>query len=386
MRERSVVIFRDHLLPASETFILAAGEALRRYTPYYIGSRQVRGLTTPSDRTFALNRFGRLGAILEVPFKVFGAPWQFGNHLRRIRPSLIHAHFGPDGALALPIARALGVPMIVTFHGFDATMREAVIRSRVHRRYLRRRSDLQKSVPRFIAVSDFIKRCMIRQGYPAERIIVHYIGIDVRQFQPNLDAERHPVVLFVGRLVEKKGCEHLIEAMAKVCAENPDVELVIIGDGPLRDRLEAIARSTRVRHRFLGVQPPAVVKDWMNRSRVFCVPSITAASGDAEGFGMVFAEAQAMGLPVVSSFSGGIPEAVAHGETGFLAQERASDELATYILKLLRDDDTWREFSIAGRRRVEERFDLWRQTALLEEIYHEVETGFLSPEFEPVGR
>lgn len=93
-----------------------------------------------------------------------------------------------------------------------------------------------------------------------------------------------------------------------------------------------------------------------------------------------------MGLPVVSSFSGGIPEAVAHGETGFLAQERASDELAMYILKLLRDDDTWREFSIAGRRRVEERFDLRRQTALLEEIYHEVETGFLSPEFEPVGR
>ena len=176
----------------------------------------------------------------------------------------------------------------------------------------------------------------------------------------------------MGRLVDKKGCTYLIRAMAEIQRSMPDVELVIIGDGPLRAELEAEARGSLRKHRFLGVQPSTVVREWMSRARVFSVPSITADSGDAEGFGIVFAEAQAMGVPVASFASGGIPEAVAHGETGLLSAEKDWRGLARDLALLLRDDDLWNRMSDRARRRVAERFDLRKQTRLLAEIYREV--------------
>jgi glycosyltransferase involved in cell wall biosynthesis len=100
--------------------------------------------------------------------------------------------------------------------------------------------------------------------------------------------------------------------------------------------------------------------------------SIVAKAGDTETFGMVFAEAQAMGLPVASFAVGGIPEAVEHGVTGLLAPERDTDALANNIVTLLTDGSMWRRFSTAGQERVKRLFDLAKQTAKLEQIYDEV--------------
>jgi glycosyltransferase involved in cell wall biosynthesis len=102
---------------------------------------------------------------------------------------------------------------------------------------------------------------------------------------------------------------------------------------------------------------------------VFCTPSVTAASGDAEGFGLVFAEAQSMGLPVVSFRSGGVVEAVADGETVLLVNERDENALAEAILRLLGDAGMWNAFSKAGRHRVRTLFDLNTQTMQLEQLY-----------------
>ena len=110
----------------------------------------------------------------------------------------------------------------------------------------------------------------------------------------------------------------------------------------------------------------------MNRASVFCVPSITIDSGMSEGFGLVFAEAQAMGLPVVSFATGGIPEAVAHGTTGYLGPERDCEFLAAHITLLLKDSSLWSKFSAAGIAAATERFNLRRQTAVLEGMYDEV--------------
>ena len=212
-------------------------------------------------------------------------------------------------------------------------------------------------------------------GYPAERTIVHRIGVDVEQFKPPVANRREKIVLFVGRLVEKKGCASLIEAMAEVQRRCPAAELVVIGGGRLRADHEARATAGRIRCRFLGTQPPSVVQDWMGRAAVFCVPSVVAASGDAEGFGMVFIEAQAMGLPVVSTCSGGIPEAVENRETGLLVKERDPRALAEAILALIESDELWQRFSAAGRKRVVEHFNLTRQTERLEEVFEQLLAG-----------
>ena len=152
----------------------------------------------------------------------------------------------------------------------------------------------------------------------------------------------------------------------------PEVELIIIGDGPLRPKLETLASRCLNHYSFLGLQSQDVVKLWMNRSKVFCVPSLETDAGDAEGFGIVFAEAQAMGLPVVSSMSGGIPEAVAHKETGFLVPERDWEAIAEYILQLVQNSSLWTQFSLQGRARIQSNFDLHKQIQLLENIYQDV--------------
>lgn len=370
----ALAVYSDLLLGASMTFVQAQAEALSQFIPYYVGTRSVfhGGLEIPKERTLVINSGGSsLGKVLEVPFKVFGYDPIFFRRVRRIDPVLVHAHFGDSAAVALPLVERLAVPLIVTFHGCDATVRQelAVKPHFTLRLYWRKREVLKRQTALFIAVSQFIRDKLLESGYPEEKIWVHYIGIDTELFRAKRSLLRRPAVLFVGRLEEKKGCEYVIRAMEVVQQTNPKWELIVIGDGTLRADLHRLARERLHSVRFLGMQPQSVVREWMNQASLFCVPSIVAKDGDAEGFGLVFAEAQAMGLPVVSFASGGVPEAVAHSETGFLARERDWEALANYINLLIRRPDLWLDMSEAGRRRVEGHFDLRSQTRKLESVY-----------------
>lgn len=375
MDEKSaVVIYRNQLLSSSETFVLKQAEALQDFIPYYVGSRRVPGLPLPPGRTLVANHGGLSGRMREAVFRLRGSDPILSARVKALDPVLVHAHFGLDGVNALPLARALRLPLLVTFHGYDATVRDEYAQRSFygHRAYLRGRETLQHQAELFIAVSRFVEKKLAEQGFPQDRVVVHHIGVDTQTFRPDPSAKREPVVLFVGRLVEKKGCEYLIRAMSKVQALMPEVELVIVGDGPLRPALERLSSETLRRYRFLGVQSQESVRAWMNRAKVFSVPSVVADSGDSEGFGIVFAEAQAMGLPVASFASGGIPEAVAHGETGFLVPERDLKGLAENILLLFGEDALWHRFSTAGQSRVRTLFNLEKQTDLLERIYQHV--------------
>ena len=373
----SVAVFSSLLLPASETFVRAQGEALERYRAFYVGSRRVAGLSLPEDRVAVVNRGSWRGAAAEAAFKLTGMAPRLVAELRRRRPALMHAHFGPGGALALPLARRLGVPLVVTFHGADATVDGEPGRSLTGLAFRRRRRDLVREAALILAVSDFIRGRLLDRGLPPERVVRHYIGIDTELFVPG-DREwsdRPPAVLFVGRLVEKKGLAYLLRAMEEVERRVEGAELWVAGDGPLRPELEREAAERLRRCRFLGMVPPAEVRELMRRARVVSVPSIRAASGDSEGFGMVFAEAQAVGTPVASFVSGGIPEAVADGETGLLAPERDWPALAAALESLLVDADLWRRMSRAGIERVRRRFSLETQTRALEVLYDRLLAG-----------
>lgn len=377
----NIMIYADPLLPSSETFILAQGEALENFTPYYVGPKSLGhlGLKMPKDRTLTINGIqGQIGRIREAPFRYFGYAPIYFRRLRRLEPLLLHAHFGPGGLRALGLAKWLGIPLITTFHGFDATITDSCALNGEfgHRDYVRRRDVLQQKGRLFLAVSRFVRDKILAQGFPEERTVVHYIGVDTEFFCPDNSVRRESIVLFTGNLIELKGCEYLIRAFEIIQAHMPKTELVVIGDGPERYRLEALAREKLKRFRFLGRQPREVVKQWMNRAKVFSVPSVRVKSGAEEGFGLVFVEAQAMGCPVASFSSGGIPEAVVHQETGLLAKERDWDALAHNIEALLRSNGTWQRMSQYGRRRVISHFDLNRQTAVLEKAYQAAVSPF----------
>lgn len=371
-RGQQFIVYRDELLAGSETFILAQSESLPHFQPFYVGLRRRPGLILPETRVHIISSDGFAGKLQRARFRQLGLSRRLQSTLAAKHPVLIHAHFGPDGCNAISVAQALNIPLVVTLHGYDVTVKDDMM----PRRYIKRRHLLQSHAARFICVSEFIRQQAIAKGFPAEKTLVHYTGVDIAFFNPRPMADRSPVILFVGRLVPKKGCEYLIRAMARVQEVMPNAVLVIIGDGPLRQALERQASSVLKAFHFLGAQAPLVVKDWMNRAMVFSTPSVIADSGDAEGFGMVFAEAQAMGLPVVSFASGGIPEAVAQDRTGFLVADRDCDALANKLLLLLQDACLWNRLSQAGQENTRRLFDIRKQAAALEDIYESTQMGW----------
>ena len=371
-----VLVYKDRLLPGSQTFVRGPGECLARFQACYVGTRKVLGgLELPRDREFVLNRGDLIGKMREFLFRYAGATTGLIHQLRRLHPVLIHAHFGPDGLSALKLARRLEVPVIVSHHGYDVTMKPEFATSYAHKRYVRQKRILQQNAQLFLANSCFIKEQLASQGLPEHKLRVHYIGIDTSLFHPRPGVSREPIVLFVGRLVENKGCSFLLQAMAKLRSRYPQVRLVVIGDGILRKELEEKAARIAPGAQFLGHQSQQVVRDWMARASVLCVPCITAENGIAEAFGLVFIEAQAMGLPAVSFRCGGIPEAICDGVTGFVVPERDIDGLSTRLHELLSNPSMWQRISEAGADRVRTQFDLRAQTAKLEDIYEQVITA-----------
>jgi len=228
---------------------------------------------------------------------------------------------------------------------------------------LARRGDL------FLCVSEFIRGKLLAQGFPAQKTRVHYIGVDTARLTPRAAAEEEKIVLHVARLVEVKGTEYLIRAFAKL---PPGCRLVVIGDGELEGRLRKLAGELGVQAEFLRGMGHEDVLGWMRKAAVLVLPSVRTASGREEGLGMVTLEAAALGVPVIGSDVGGIPEAVVEGETGFLVPSRDPEALAVRLADLLGSAELRARFGAAGRVRVEQTFDLQRQSEALEALYDEV--------------
>ncbi|HEX4771137.1 MAG TPA: glycosyltransferase [Bryobacteraceae bacterium] len=223
-------------------------------------------------------------------------------------------------------------------------------------------------------MSDYIRRKAVRAGFPEQKLRVHYTGIDFSRFSPSANiADRDKnLVLYVGRLIPYKGADHLVRAMSIVRQTCPAAHLIVIGDGTLRPAVEGLANQLNVPTQCLGEQPPAIIRTWLDRARVFCGPSVTQPDGSSEAFGNVFTEAQAMGVPVVSYRHGGIPETMLAGETGLLAEEGNHFDLAAQLSRFLRDDALWMRAHETGMRWVRENFDVFKQTEKLESLYEEV--------------
>jgi colanic acid/amylovoran biosynthesis glycosyltransferase len=280
-------------------------------------------------------------------------------HRQFRRSALIHAHFGPDALGVVVAAQRARRPLVATFHGYDIT----TLKQGVDIDY----RPLFDHASRLVTQSKFIRAELLGAGAPEEKIHILPIGIQLVPDPPAAVPNR--AVLFVGRLVEVKGCEDLIRAVSGL-PETPAV--TVIGDGPRRGELEALASELRVPARFLGTQSPDFVAQMMSEHRLFCVPSKRALNGAREGLGMVFLEAAAHRMPVVSYASGGVPEAVLNGLTGLLAPEGDVSALARNIQCLLDDRALAARMGAAGRARVEREFEIAKCTSALEELYDEV--------------
>lgn len=368
-----------HYLEMTETFIYGYLMNARRFDPLVLTdvARNLSSFPTACSYLItqgeveALRRgMGeRSGPYLRVFLRTLDYPNCFERLIRERGIGLLHAHFGAAGCRAVRLKRRVGVPLVTTFYGVDAARWLSAPEMRGAFGRLFREGDL------FLTLGKDMAGRLRAAGCPEEKIRTQRLGVDVEQitFRPRRWPEDggRVVLLYCGRLVEKKGILHALEAFARLADRWKNLEFRVVGDGPLRRAVErAILRASlwdRVVMR--GALPHAETLREMQKAHLFVLPSLTASDGDMEGTPTVLMEAQASGMPVVSTFHADIPEVVLDGESGFLVPERDSRVLADRLSHLLKNPDLWPEIGQAGRRHIERRYNIHREAQNLEEIY-----------------
>jgi glycosyltransferase involved in cell wall biosynthesis len=248
--------------------------------------------------------------------------------------------------------RRMNLPLIVHFHGFDASVRTVL------HEYGRQYAAMFEQAASIIAVSSPMRRRLIALGAPPDKVQYNPCGVDCDEFNGAAPSRVPPVFVCVGRFVEKKAPQLTLAAFAEVYGIDPDVRLRMIGDGPMLDDCRAMARHLRIEPAvaFLGHQPPSVVQEEMRNARCFVQHSIEAANGDCEGTPVGILEAGATGLPVVATRHGGIPDVVIEGETGFLVDERNVAQMASRMMQLASSPSLAAEMGERARARIQARF------------------------------
>jgi colanic acid/amylovoran biosynthesis glycosyltransferase len=280
---------------------------------------------------------------------------------------VIHAHYGPVGNGVRTLASAADTPFITSFYGYDA--------SELLEKNPWRYESLFRAVDTVTSLSSDMDDRLVAHGCPRRRIVRVPLPVDTSSFQyaPTVVDEVETVELLSAcRLVEKKGLRYVIDALDELRTEF-SIRYRIVGDGPLRDELERQVSNLGLEDivTFEGWMCSEAVAELMATSHVFVQPSVTSADGDREGTPTVLIEAQARGMPVVSTYHAGIPEIVDDGASGLLVPERDSEALASVLHKLFADPSTWEAYGRRGRALVEDRHSLSAVGERLEAVYWE---------------
>lgn len=377
--KKKVLVFAEQILPAGQTFIPIVVNSLARFEPQYIGLRPVTSSAPLPAPPLLLTKMNtQRSRIRREIYRLTGIAPRFHRLAKSESAALIHAHFAEGAAAAVSLSDSLDIPFIMHLRGGAELYSDSALLSKVFEwSYLLWRHQLWKRCSRFLCVSRFIRDRALASGFPEEKLAVHYTGIDFSRFSPlPADTTRdRTLALYVGRLVRYKGADHFIRALNIVRRHCKKAHAVIIGDGWFRPEVERLVNELAVPCQFLGNQPPSVIREYMGRARVLCIPSRTLEDGMSEAFGNVSTEAQAMGLPVVSYRHGGLVESMLEGQTGLLAEENDISGLAAHIERFLEDDNFWNLCSRRGAEWVRKEFDVRRQTAKLEELYDTVISG-----------
>lgn len=303
----------------------------------------------------------------------------------KARPyDVLHAHFGPVGN-SFRFARELwDAPMLVSFHGYDFS---AWPRKRDSDVYAR----LFSTIDGVTVNSEHTTRRLEELGCPSRKLYKLPMGLDLASFQfheRTYNAGEPVRLLTVGRLVEKKGIEYSIRAVAQLLEKRPELRYNIVGDGPLRPALEELIKQLGLGDRVTlrGALDSNRVRQLMDEAHIFVLASVTASDGDQEGQGLVLQEAQASGMPVVATDHNGFSESIVPGESGFLVPERDSKSLAEQLDYLIEHAESWPLMGRKGREHVEAHYDARKLSRRLASIYEDLIETFQETRGDMAGR
>lgn len=349
-------------LSYSETFIYDQVQHAQRLS-YQVLARA----KSPDQTRFQYEHLKALNLVERIMYFHFGFAPKIREWLRDCQ--LVHAHFGLNGAIVTPFAEQLNLPLAVTWHGHDVGGLLTHNRNTIRYRRLHQLAEQLFAYAKIhLCCSEELKTMLISLGAPPDRTIVHRLGINIQYFSPKGPRAKVPTILFVGRLVEKKGLDDALKAFAVVKKHIKNSVFRIVGQGPKYQYLKSLATQLNIEDSivFLGALPPSDVRDEMRSANVLIAPSYETAEGDRESGILVLKEAGACGTPVIGTKHGGIPEIIVDHKTGFLIEERDIEALAYQICTLLGDDTLQKKFSLSARAFIEREYDTVVQNQKLE--------------------
>jgi len=330
--------------------------------PFPRGDRYTVGWGPDSLRWLWASVFGKLTGRRVLAERV----------LRRREARLIHAHFGPVGWWALLLKRTLQLPLITTFYGYDTAFD-------IHQAWLdwpRCRQELFDEGDIFLVEGLFMRQQLINLGCQPDKIEIQRIGVDVNKipFRSRRPTTEHKIrIIFVGRFVEKKGLLYALQAVRDVHRLHGfNIEFRVIGDGPLAGEVNAFVHANRMEAevQLLGSLSHENYLREIQQADLMLQPSVTAADGDNEGGApTTILEAQASGMPVLSTYHADIPNVVVPGVSAILVPERDHQRLLDALVYLLEHQGVWEEMGRAGRNHVQRFHNIEHEAVQLEDKY-----------------
>lgn len=357
---KTCLVYRDRLLPASEqAFMRRQYMAFSQLSPYWVGCHRDNPPADIASNMRILGEGHMLGPLHRLAFRQMG--WGAGRAVADLAPVVVHAQFGRGGALALPIAEQLRLPLVVTFHGGDA-FKDRHYRTRFPPPIFQRRwQALVAYAALFVCVSGGVRDKLLERGVPARKLEVLSIGTeDVARARGPFDR-----LVFAGRFVEKKGIPVLLDALRILAAQGLTPPVVLAGDGPLRADMEQYAQG--LEHVcFAGWLGAGQLRKQLEHAVALVVPSIRGLDGDREGLPSVAAEAMMCGVPVVASTEAGLDAAML-GEGGMLVPAGDAAALAAALGHVLQSPGMRAGMGQAARAVARERLRAQVQSARLEQ-------------------
>lgn len=283
--------------------------------------------------------------------------------IRKEKYEVIHAHFGTNAVAILPVAKALNIPLIPTFHGIDAS--PAMLKNIQYSKHL---PELFEYARKIVIVSPHMIDTLDLETY-IDKVELIACGVDFNLFTRN--GQRPSTsdgiirILHSGRLVEKKGVPDLIRVFTSLCQKYDNIRLVIIGGGAETSICEQLIETSGLQAKIflLGTMPHADVIKYMNDSDIFVLNAKTSKHGDMEGTPVSIQEAMSMELPVISTYHAGIPQVIVDQECGLLVEENDSRGLSAALETLINNETLRFSLGQRARERIISNFsiDIYRQ-------------------------
>lgn len=279
--------------------------------------------------------------IFQIPFLLISEFFTARRLIKKIKPDIIHAHWViPQGFIAFLLKKIYKIPYITTAHAGDVFTIKSAFLKKIARLVI-------NNAAVCTANSNYTKKTLFELS-KNDQIKVIPMGVDLSSFHPNKKDDSiknkmvaDPLLLFVGRLAPKKGIKYLIKAFPPILKRFPKSKLIIIGEGPEKNKLIELTKNLELNNHilFLGAISNKILPRYYATADVFICPSIILKSGDTEGLGVVLLEAVASGTAVIGTDVGGIPDIIKNNETGLLVEQKNSVQLAESIIKLLEDKE-----------------------------------------------